>query len=460
MAIDMAQGLQGSRLTIDDQVDTSTVASIVGDVLSQLPSQADTEARVLALYHWVRETLFVFPSCPDDLCEDFNKALQQINWWGYGLCGTQSKVFGMLVAHALGRENVRLLGTHERATGDWKMRERGFRAFKWSGLALDNEPDTPDGHTTLEIFWDGAWHLLDVMVGFYRRRRDGTIASLQDMLDDAAISADPVGDPEGDMPFGDEREIFTISSVSFRSVTYNAWPGEGLPLTLRPGESFTWLAEPIEGAYYLHPKIRQRFSSDALAPGPQGHRPDRSPRRYGNGEHRWVVTLQPSVDDPFWCPETGDWHLPVELPYPILSIEWRLAAGGAGFLLPHAGYDDRLLPIQDTGQQSTPTDQPPGRRYLIILRSPERATETGPRPLAVELKSVVQLNPRVVPRLRRGSNRIRLHGPAADDLQARFCYRNGDEWHEVRCIGVGPHDVSVPGDPESQQLTLSNGAQP
>ena len=452
-AIGMTQGPRGNKLTIDGQVDTSTVASIVGDVLGQLPAQADTEIRVLALYHWVREALFIYPSCPDDLCEDFNKALRQINWWGYGLCGTQSKVFGMLVAHALGRENVRLLGTHERETGNWKMRERGYRVFKWSGLARDNEPDSPDGHSTLEIFWDGAWHLLDVMVGFYRRHPDGTIASLQDLLDDVDLAAQPVGDPEGDMPFGDEREVFTATTVSFRSVTFNSWPGEGLPLLLRPGESFTWLAEPIAGAYYLHPKIRERFGDEALEPGPRGHRPDRATRRYGNGEHRWVTTLHPRAEDPFWCTETGDWHLTVELPYPIITIEWRMEEGANGFLLPHAEHDDRLLPIQATGQQTTPKEQPPSRRYRLILRSPGRATETGPKPLVVELKSIVQLNPQVVPRLLPGHNRIQLRGSAGDDLQARFRYRIGDGWQENDCIGVGPHDVAIDGDPESQQLT-------
>ena len=96
---DVANDRVGCKLTIDDQVDTSTVVSIVRDVLAALPASAGTETRVLALYHWVREALFVYPCSPDDLCEDFNKALQLVNWWGYGLCGTQSKVFGILVAH-------------------------------------------------------------------------------------------------------------------------------------------------------------------------------------------------------------------------------------------------------------------------------------------------------------------------------------------------------------------------
>ncbi len=457
MTTDVLPEQLGCKLTIENQVDSSTIASIVGDVLAHLPEQADTETRVLALYHWVREILFVYPSCPDDLCEHFNNALRLINWWGCGLCGTQSKVFGLLVAHALGREHVRLVGTHEREVGDWKMRQRGYLAFKWSGLAKDNDPDTPDGHSTLEIFWDGAWHLLDVMVGFYRRRQDGTIASLQDLLDDPALAAQPVGDPEGDMPFGDEREIFTSTSISYSSVTFNNWPGEGLPLTLRPGESFTWLAKPVEGAYYLHEKIRERFGSQTLAPGPQGHRPDRSPRRYGSGRHRWVTTLEPTKDDPFWCAETGDWHLRVELPYPILAIEWCMEKGATGLLLPHAEQDARLLPIQAVGKLSTSPDRPPSRAYRIILRSPGRQLATGPRPLVVELTSIVQLNPQVVPHLQRGSNRIRLHGSPGQDLQARFRYRVDDAWHEAGCQGVGAHELVVDGEAESQQLTLSNG---
>jgi len=456
---DAATTLRSCKLTVDGQADAASVAGIVRDVLAALPADADDERKVLALYHWLREKLFVYPSSPDDLHEDCNKATQLINWWGYGLCGTQSKVFAMLLKYAIGFENVRLIGMREREVGSWRMRERGYRAFYWSGQARDNQSHTPDGHCSLEVYWDGAWHLLDVMVGFYRRRADGVIASLDELLADPSIVDTPTGDPEADMPFGDEREIFTDSAVNWRSVPMNFWAGEELPLALRPGESFTWLAEPVPGAYYLHPRIRARFGSDALAPGPRGHRPDRPQRRYGNGEHRWRVSLRPDPSDPFWCAETADWHLPVELPYPIIAIEWRMDEGGEGFLLFEPSGEDRIQPIQAIGRQFTREDRRPARHYTLIVRSPGRLTEARPRPITVDLRTLVQLNPAATPRLRAGGNTLRLHGDGDGQLCARVRYRVGDAEREQELRGVGAHEVACDGEPEAQELRLANEEQ-
>jgi len=434
--------LRDCRITMDGQVDTSSIASIVRDVTAPLGSDAGDEAKVLALFRWARNHLFAFPASPGDLHEDFNKALQIINWYGYGLCGTQAKVLGMLAAHLLGHENVRLIGMREREPGSWRMEERGPRAFIWSkpGWARDIRPFGGQGHTSLEIRWDGRWHFLDMLVGLYRRDPSGRIVGIDEIIADPNLVTTPVGDRDGDMPYGPEPEIFTESTVTYREIHCNTWPGRPLPLNLRPGERFTWLAERIPGAYYLHAKRRQRYGSHILAaPGPRGHAPDRPVPYWGNGEHRYDVTLRPDASDPHWCPESADWHVSVELPYPVIRIHWEMAEGGTGFLHHRPTTGDEIIPITAVGSAYQPECRGVACGYWIIVRAPDR---TGPTRLS--LRTIVQLNPAVTPKVGPGRNVVRLSAEGDGLLAARLDYRVGDEATSADLTGLGEHTLTLP----------------
>ena len=448
--------LTNCRLTIDGQVDTYSVPNIVRDVVGPLGDAATVEAKVMALYHWVRRALFVFANnSPGDLQEDYNKALKIINWWGFGLCGTHAKVFGTLVAELLGPANVRLVGLREREPGSWKTETRGARAFIWSQRARDVRPYGGQGHTSLEVFWDGHWHFLDVMVGFYARRDPGgRIVGIDELIGNRTLVESPVGNPEGDMPYGAEPEIFCDSNVLYKSVRFNHWPGEPMPLNLRPGERFTWLAEPMAGAYYLHPQVRHRYGSDALAPGPRGHRPDRPVPTYGNGEHVLDVTLRPADDDPFYRRQSNDWSVPVELPYPVLSLHWRTEPEGTGFLHFPASTGDELVALKPIGSHYLPESATPGRSYRLILRAPDG--HVGPVRLAC--RTIVQLNRLVVPQLEAGENTVRLAAEGEGELRANVGYRLDGEERTVELAGVGEYRVAVPatGEVAPGSITLAN----
>lgn len=435
----MSDTLCDCRLNIAGQADTRSLATIVRDVVGPLGPDATDEAKVLALYHWIREHLFVYPCVPSDLYADFNSALNVINWWGYGLCGTHAKVLGLLASHLLGWGNTRLIGMGEREPGSWKAEVNGPRAFVWSLRQQGFQPYGGQGHTSMEVRWDGQWHFLDVMVGFYRRDAKGRIVSIDELLNNPDLVNTPVDDPEGNMPYGPEPEIFFASKVGFHAIEYNAWPGRPRPLNLRPGERFVFLGERIPGAYYVHPEIRRRFGSDQLAPGPRGHLPDRPIPHWGNGEHVAGFTLRPDSGDPFWCPETGDWHVEVELPWPIVQIHWKMDEGCSGFLEHEPSTGDQIRPIDAVGRVWQPETARPATRYRIICRSPGRT-----QPMRLSLRTVVQLNPLVVPRLQTGENRVTLacdgDGPA---LSARFVYQLDGDPHSVDIHGTGEHTIPV-----------------
>jgi hypothetical protein len=453
--------LTDCRLTIAGQVDASSVATIVRDVLAGLPAPAGDEEKVLALFRWVREHLFAFVSTMDDAIEPLNKAIQTLNWWGFGLCGRQAKTLGILAAHLLGAENVRLVGMSERERGAWRIGEDGRPyAFIWTPRTRGWKPGAQlGGHTSLEVRWNGRWHFLDAMVGFYRRDREGQIASLQQIIDEPALADKPVGDPlHGDMPYGPEVEIFTKSNVKFYKPGLNAWPGKLPGLNLRAGERLTFLTLPLDGEYFIHPKMRAMFNADVSAGGPREARPNAPAAKYGNAEHFYDVQLDPEASDPHWSAETADWHVPVELPYPITSIHWEMRDAGQAPSAECSGYlhfppstGDEIVAIGATGSHRPTPDEPMGLGYRLIVRAGERG-----RPVRLRLRTIVQDNPLVRPRLLAGRNVVRLAGQGVGTLAARIEYELSGRRQSAELIGAGEHQVIVAGEPANQCVTLMN----
>ncbi|MCG3180804.1 MAG: hypothetical protein BIFFINMI_03167 [Phycisphaerae bacterium] len=455
----MSDAITGCRLTIDGQVDAGSIASIVRDVLADLPAGADTETQVLALYRWTRRNLFAYLGTVDDTLDPLNQAIRTINWWGFGLCGRLSKTFGILAGELLGHQNVRLVGMQEREVGAWRIGEDGRPwAFRWSMASTKRKPGDLSGHSSLEVRWDGRWHFLDVMVGFYRRDAAGRIVSLQEIADRPELADRPVGDPEGDMPYGPEPEIFTRSTIKFHEPGLNCWPGRLAPLTLAPGQSFTFLGEPLPGQFFLHPQMRAIFDAESIGGGPREGRRNARPARYGNGRFSWRTRLTPGAGSTGWNGPTGDWRLGVELPYPVTSIDWRTTpAGGAGdcsgFLLFPPSTRDVLLPIRSAGTHQPGPDALAGTGFELIVRAPGRSGAVD-----LELDAVVELNPQVTPRLRPGLNVVRLHGAGGGRLAAELTCRVAGRPVTFRLQGAGAHEVTAPDaiEPDGQTITLFN----
>ena len=461
------------------QVDAGSVETIVRDVLAGLPAGATTEARVLALYRYVREHLFAYISTNDDRIESLNKALLTLNWWGWGLCGRQAKTLAVLAAHLLGSENVRLVGLTEREHGAWRVGEAGRPyAFHWSTRTKTWTPDQLNGHTSLEIRWDGTWHFLDAMVGFYRRLPDaaGRIVSIEEIAANPSLADQPVGDPlHGDMPYGPEVEVFTKSQVKVYAPGINVWAGELPALNLRPGERLTFLAGPMPDEWIMHPKMRAIATDEALAGGPREGRPHAPAGRYGNAEHVYQVDLTADPTCPWWQPDSSDWSVPADLPYPIASIHWGMGIGDralgiggqesggetverngcSGFLNFPPSTGDELLPADASGSHRPGPDATVGRSYRLIVRGPGKGCA-----VRLTLRTIVMHNPRVQPSLKIGRNVIRLAARAEgsrERLIGRVDYKLDGVQKRVELIGAGEHEVIIPpGQLSEQSITLEN----
>jgi hypothetical protein len=209
--------------------------------------------------------------------------------------------------------------------------------------------------------------------------------------------------------------------------------------------------------------MRAISTDEALAGGPREGRPHAPAGRYGNAEHLYAVDLTGDATCPWWQPDSGDWGVPVELPYPITSIHWQMAAiepgagseACSGFLVFPPSTGDELLPVGANGSHQPGPDAPPGRAYRLIVRGPRQGG--GVR---LTLRTIVQHNPRVQPKLRTGSNVIRLAGCAdgsPERLIGRVDYTLDGISHHVEVIGAGEHEVVIPpGQLSEQSITLEN----
>jgi len=196
--------------------------------------------------------------------------------------------------------------------------------------------------------------------------------------------------------------------------------------------------------------MRAMFNDDVSAGGPREARPNAPAARYGNAEHVYQVELGPG--DRLWCPETGDWHVPVSLPYPITSIHWEISPGGSGYLCYPPSTADEIMPIAASGSLRPGPDARMGLEYRVVVR----AAELG-QPARLRLRTIVQHNPLVRPRLLAGRNVVRLSAGGEGQLAARLQWQADGQRRAVELSGVGEHEVIVADEsPARQTMTLLN----
>ena len=152
--------------------------------------------------------------------------------YGYGICGHTAAALDAL-AHAA-----------------------GFRSRHWE----------INHHTVMEIYFDGAWHMLDGNISvFYLKRDNRTIASMADLENDP----DLVGrtQPLGGKPHSEVRNWYTTKKYHYHYPTQNrhAVAERSLGYTLRPSER---LERYWHKTYKYHDQV---------------HNPA-APRTYANGK--------------------------------------------------------------------------------------------------------------------------------------------------------------------------------
>jgi hypothetical protein len=145
-----AETLVLPKVVTSASVDCSSLESIVRGVLK--PGMNDQE-KVIALYNWCRRTIYHYRM----MGADRRDVLRTINSYGGALCGSQAAVFRQLCKAA------------------------GFRARITSG-----DGGNELGHTALEVWYGGRWHVIDTMSAFYvlTRGPSPAIASMADLAAD------------------------------------------------------------------------------------------------------------------------------------------------------------------------------------------------------------------------------------------------------------------------------------
>ena len=151
---DAAAPILHPKVVTGGSVDCASVESIVHGLIR--PGMTDEE-KLLSLYHWFRRTVYHYRM----MGADRRDVLRVLNSYGGLLCGSQSAVFRLLCSAA------------------------GLKARVVSG-----DGGRELGHTVLEVWYNGGWHVIDTMTSFYvrNRRDDGEIAAMADLAADPTLA--------------------------------------------------------------------------------------------------------------------------------------------------------------------------------------------------------------------------------------------------------------------------------
>lgn len=204
------------HISTDRSVDTRTVDSIIASLVT--PDMSN-EARVLAVFHWIRRLLF-HGDGPRDLAFDFGKLLRSM---GNGSCLRQTAPMAMLLDRL------------------------GFESQSW----------VHDTHHMIQVRYDDAWHCLDPHMNFfvYNRERPPAIAGIDELRADPSLAFDAVAENRacpGILMCGDSPKWFTGDG---EWTCDDGWPDLVVDepfgrIALRRGETYTRTWMP--GEHYFH----------------------------------------------------------------------------------------------------------------------------------------------------------------------------------------------------------------
>lgn len=186
--------------------DTRSVQSIVDRLVSPSMSERERARRI-----WEFEIRNRFhASTNDDEVED---AIKRFNCYGYTLCGPESRVLSDL----------------------------------WRAAGLRVRRGYPNGHSTAEVFYEGAWHLLDSDESIICLLRDNkTIASEEQIVADHDLMKRT--HTYGPLHDDDRSRDETSAALHFyegpRSGEHPSYTRHRMDYVLRPGESMTWAWNP------------------------------------------------------------------------------------------------------------------------------------------------------------------------------------------------------------------------
>ncbi len=419
------------RMTVNGLYDWYDAESMATEITRGCKTD---EEKALAIWSWVLYT--TYQRSPRD--DSAVNPVRAMNGYGYGICGHVAAWMKCL----------------------------------WTAAGLKARVQELWGHTVSEVFYDGAWHLLDGNVKvFYLDRDNPTIASLATLEHDKWLiertihPRDVPYDPWFRGPDPPERNAEFVHYITSYKDNYEEHSYDReiakdytMGMTLKPGEKLIRWWTPKLGKFEgraVRPEVPWRYANGQLVWEPDLRRVDARPYlsipSYGNiatraedgrGPAIHVADLQNSV---YTRPSV--FAIPISSPYPIVGARFTCTLVKEGFssldmasvYFGQPGWDSAALHTfrWDKGSETVNLDldqklTEEGAAYIYEIGFALRgnAESKPPTQAGVErFRSVtdLQVSPHSLPALALGKNTIRFWSQSGGAVKVRITHR----WREV-----------------------------
>lgn len=280
----------GLKVVSDKNPDASSVDSIIGAIIK--PRMTDQQKAEAVFYYLVpRLYHFICPQEPnaDGLMDrpankenvDVMDSVKLLNIYGHAICGSQS----------------------------WAVNE----LFNASGLF--GRIDGIGGHTVPEVKYGGTWHYFDVdMMGFVRKR-DGTVAGVDEIAANKSLLFDKHNkQPDIFFKYDGPEGMWACLDVGIKYSMYGRKVGiHSMCLTLREGESLTryFKRQWAPNYRFYIPGFKGDYQNQLVAYGPKdGPSRDKTyylfmengAARFGNFELKYEPALdrKSALEGAYW----------------------------------------------------------------------------------------------------------------------------------------------------------------
>ena len=411
-----------------------TLGEIVDSALRAIgdPSMLSDAEKARALYEFHRAHRF--HASPGDY--ENHDPVKMFNVYGYGLCGDSAPVLMEL----------------------------------WRSAGLKTRRGFPMGHCTSEVWYDGAWHLLDGDVQTIVLRSDNTtIAGEEDLVHDHNLLR------RMGRPFEGQAPLYTFEGTHTGEFFSHA--GHAMNLTLRPGEALEWRWGDAQKHHYsadLEPEtymmatvhLRENWGPRAWALVENGKWVYEPPLRKPSGRNgavaeniRWRADGEALAATPEKPGQRASLTWKIEAPYVMVggSLHARLRCSRAdrcAFLFSEDGAEWRPI-AEASGEDAQirasldaffPNKGTARHRYFLRLEmlSESNVDQTGIESIAME--NDLQMAPLAMPTLQLGENRVRFLTDSGAALSARVTFdwveRSSAREPEAPAAPISPADGS------------------
>lgn len=413
------------RVTVNGKFDWYDVKSIADEVTRGL---ATDEEKAMALFQWVLYKRY--QRSPHD--RSALHPVRAMNGYGYGICGH---------------------------TSAW------MKAL-WTAAGLRARVQELWGHTVSEVFYDGAWHMLDANVKvFYLNRDNRTIASLAELEKDRTLiertihSHDPWVRQPDTREHNEELVQYLVTAKD--NFEEHAYDGEieknhTMAMSLKPGEKLVRWWKPVLGKFEgrdKRPEVPSTYANGQLIWEPDLKRVDLKGYIHamdnvatrGEGGRGLPVHIADLQDERHTRPSR--FTIPIHSSYPIIGgrlwctlvKEGNSSLDQAAIFYGEPGWGGgNLYTFQwGKGSRDVEFDLDPNimrsgvvYNYTIGFNLRGNAKSDPPSQAGLERVRVVtdlQVSPHSLPALSLGKNLVQFRDESAAGRRVRITHR----WREV-----------------------------